>query len=106
MSKSESRKRTELLLGVRCYPDEKEAIQEKAKSAGLSVGEFFRRCALGRRIEAKCDTDLILELRRLGGLQKHLFNEGKGVLSKEYSDILVEIKKAILSIDMGVKRDS
>lgn len=106
MSKSDSRNRTALLSNIRCYQEEKEIIQEKAKAAGLSVGSFMLRCALGRRIDAKCDTDLILELRRLGGLQKHLFNEGKGVLSKEYSGILVEIKKAILSIDMGVNRDS
>ncbi|WP_279574096.1 hypothetical protein [Burkholderia anthina] len=39
------------------------------------------------------------ELRRLGGLQKHLFNEGGGVLSKEYAAVLVELKQAILRID-------
>lgn len=52
MAKSEKRKRTELLLGIRCLPEEKEAIQKKAKTAGLSVGEFLRRAALGRRIDA------------------------------------------------------
>lgn len=101
MSKSEKRNRTELLLGIRCLPEEKEAIQEKARLAGLSVGEFLRRSALGRRIDAQCDTEMILELRRLGGLQKHLFKEGNGVLSKEYSQVLVALQKALLRVGQG-----
>ncbi|EBP9590429.1 mobilization protein, partial [Salmonella enterica] len=32
MSKSEKRNRTALLPSVRCLPEEKEAIQEKAKA--------------------------------------------------------------------------
>lgn len=106
MSKSEKRNRTELLLGIRCFPEEKQVIQGSAQAAGLSVGEYLRRCALGRRIIPKVDTRLIMELQRLGGLQKHLFNEGRGnvseVFSKEYAEVLVAIKKAIISIDMGI----
>lgn len=98
MSKSEKRQRTALLPSIRCLPEEKEQIKEKAEAAGLSLGEYLRRCALSRRIQAKCDTKLIMELSRLGGLQKHLFNEGKGMLSKEYSQILVAIQKAILTV--------
>lgn len=41
-----------------------------------------------------------MELRRLGGLQKHLFKEGSGVMSKEYSDVLMAIQKAILKVGM------
>lgn len=101
MSKSEKRNRTALLPSVRCLPEEKEAIQEKAKAAGLSLGEFLRRSALGRRIDAQCDTEMIMELRRLGGLQKHLFKEGNGVLSKEYSQVLVALQKALLRVGQG-----
>lgn len=46
------------------------------------------------------------ELLRLGGLQKHLYNEMKTQmtpeLSRQYSDVLVEIKKAIVALDIGV----
>ncbi|HHV6209826.1 TPA: plasmid mobilization protein MobA [Salmonella enterica] len=101
MSKSEKRNRTALLPSVRCLPEEKEAIQEKAKAAGLSLGEFLRRSALGRRIDAQCDTEMIMELRRLGGLQKHLFKEGNGLLSKEYSQVLVALQKALLRVGQG-----
>ncbi|VBC99309.1 mobilization protein MobB [Burkholderia pseudomallei] len=65
----------------------------------MSVGEFVLAAALGRRTRSKIDAHIINELRRLGGLQKHLFNEGRGVLSKEYAAVLVELKQAILRID-------
>ncbi|PHM37643.1 hypothetical protein Xmau_03861 [Xenorhabdus mauleonii] len=100
MSKSENRNRTALLPSIRCFPEEKEAVKKKAESAGLSIGAFMLRSALGRRMEAKCDTELVMELRRLGGLQKHLFKEGEGVLSKEYSEVLVSIQKAILKVGL------
>lgn len=106
MSKSEKRKRTELLLGIRCFPEEKEAIQEKARTAGLSVGEFMRRCSLERKISVRTDVKLMNELLRLGGLQKHLYNEMKSQmtpeLSRQFSDVLVEIRKAIIALDIGV----
>lgn len=57
-----------MLLGIRCLPEEKEAIQEKARLAGLSVGEFLRRCALDRKISVRTDIKLMKELLRLGGL--------------------------------------
>ncbi|EAQ4528376.1 mobilization protein, partial [Salmonella enterica] len=46
-------------------------------------------------------TEMIMELRRLGGLQKHLFKEGNGVLSKEYSQVLVALQKALLRVGRG-----
>ncbi|MCW7763459.1 plasmid mobilization protein MobA [Photorhabdus luminescens] len=100
MSKSESRNRTALLPSIRCFPEEKEAVKKKAEAAGLSIGAFMLRSALGRRIDARCDTELIMELRRLGGLQKHLFKEGGEVQSKEYSEVLVAIQKAILKVGL------
>ena len=64
----------------------------------MSVGQFVLAAALGRRTRTKIDMHILNELRRLGGLQKHLFNEGGGLLSKEYAAILVEIREAITRI--------
>ena len=102
MSKSEKRQRTELLLGIRCTPEEKAKILEKAESAGLSTGEFLRRCALERKIQTWSDQKTVRELTRLGALQKHLFNEGRGAISdafsKQYADILVTIRDTLLRL--------
>lgn len=106
MSKSEKRNRTELLLGIRCLPEEKALIKEKAELSGMSVGEYLRRCALGRRITPPTDIRMINELLRLGGLQKHLYNQMQShmtpELSKQFSEVLVALKKAVVAIHTGV----
>ncbi|HDR9164153.1 TPA: ribbon-helix-helix protein, CopG family [Burkholderia vietnamiensis] len=99
VSTSEQRRRTGTLPPIRCFEDEEALVREKAKDCGMSVGEFVLAAALGRRTRSRIDAHIINELRRLGGLQKHLFNEGGGVLSKEYAAVLVEVKQAILRID-------
>lgn len=98
MSSSENRKRV-INLKVRCLPEEANAIRDKALDSGCSVSEFMRCAALGRKTRSTIDSQIINELRRLGGLQKHLFTEGEGQHSKEYSEVLVAIKSAIISIE-------
>ena len=103
MSSSEQRKRT-VNLKVRCLPEEADEIKDKALDSGVSVSEFLRCAALKRKTRSTIDSQIINELRRLGGLQKHLFteaggHEGGGYLSKEYADILVAIKAAIERIE-------
>ena len=103
MSSSENRKRV-VNLKVRCLPEEADTIRDKALDSGVSVSEFLRCAALGRKTRSTIDSQIINELRRLGGLQKHLFteaggHEGCGQLSKEYADILVAIKEAIMRIE-------
>ncbi len=73
-------------------------VRERARDCGMSVGQFVLAAALGRRTRTRIEAHILNELRRLGGLQKHLFNEGGGVLSKEYAAILVEIREAIARI--------
>lgn len=103
MSSSENRKRV-VNLKMRCLPVEADTIRDKALDSGVSVSEFLRCAALGRKTRSTIDSQIINELRRLGGLQKHLFTEagrhdGWGHLSKEYADILVTIKAAIERIE-------
>jgi hypothetical protein len=103
MSSSENRKRT-VNLKVRCLPEEEAIIRDKAAKENMSISEFLRYCALGGEVKSKSykskiTSQLINDLRRLGGLQKHLFNEGKGAHSKEYTEILQAIKEAILRIE-------
>jgi hypothetical protein len=50
-------------IGVRLAATDKRAIAAKAKLAGLSVGEYMRRAALGRTIVERIPP----ELRRLLG---------------------------------------
>ncbi|TOZ67564.1 hypothetical protein DIJ60_01870 [Burkholderia pseudomallei] len=98
MSTSKQRRRTGTLPPIRCYEDEEALVRERARDCGMSVGQFVLAAALGRRTRTKIEAHILNELRRLGGLQKHLFNEGGGMLSKEYAAILVELREAIARI--------
>lgn len=64
----------------------------------MSVGQFMLSAALKRQTRSRIDSHVINELRRLGGLQKHLFTEGSGAFSKEYANVLIEITEAIKRI--------
>ncbi len=97
MSMNEQR-RTKWLPSVRCFEHEEAAVREKAYDCGKSTGQFMLAAALGRRTQSKIDSHILNELRRLAGLQKHLFKESGGMHSKEYAEILVEVKAAILRL--------
>ncbi len=81
-------------LSVRVTPDDYAAIADKAASCGLPIAEFVRRCSLGRQTPARTDLQVINELRRLGGLQKHLFSQD-GDNRERYAELLLEIQEAI-----------
>ena len=68
---------------------------EYAAVAGLSVSEYMRRLFLGGRpIIASTDAQMIRELRRMGGLLKHLGAE-KPNATAEMRETLASIRKTI-----------
>lgn len=105
MSKSESRQKGKV-LNLRCTEEEVAILKAKAKAAGISTSDLLRRSALNRKIVTRTDLRLMNELLRLGGLQKHLFNQMQDnmttELSKQFSEVLVEVKKAIIALDLNV----
>lgn len=68
---------------LRLAPDEKERLRSDADLAGLSVSEVIRRHYFGRPIIANADAAMIRELRRMGGLMKHLHIDSGGMYSAQ-----------------------
>ena len=60
------------IFKVRLTEEEWFALSEHAAKAALTPSEFVRRRINGHRIISRVEDHLINELRRLGGLQKHL----------------------------------
>lgn len=79
------------LVKLRLKPSEKERIREDAELAGLTVSELMRRRALGRTVLAASDMNLIRELRRLGGLLKHVHLESRGAYSRDTAEGIARI---------------
>jgi len=86
------------LVVIRCTPDEKAKAEALANEAGLSLSAFFRKRALGAPVHSKADAAMINELRKMGGLVKHIHNQTDGVNSKETAAVLVELTAAIKRI--------
>ena len=84
--------RLSAVVNVRLTAAEKARLKDDADLAGLSVSEFVRRRAFGRPIIAQADAVTIKELRRLGGLVKHLHNESGGTYSRETAAALVALR--------------
>ena len=60
----------------RLTAEEKSFIHAQAEAAGLPASEYVRGLALGYEIRTRADAAVLNELRRLGGLCKHLYNSG------------------------------
>ena len=71
---SNGRGRFEARRTLRLSAEENERLARQADVAGISVSEYIRRlCFGGRPITSRTDSQTIRELRRLGGLLKHNF---------------------------------
>jgi hypothetical protein len=76
-------KGTNSRIEIRITEDEKAILRDQANSASLTMSEYVRRTALGKRILSTMDQKAAGELARLGGLQKHLLTQIKGLPDEE-----------------------
>ena len=74
MKKERQLKKTNFIF--RLTEKEKDFIHAQAEAAGLPASEYVRAIALGHEIRTQADVAVLNELRRLGGLCKHLYNKG------------------------------
>lgn len=73
-------------------------IARQAEAACLTTSEYIRRCATERVILSRTDDVMIRELRRIGGLLKHIHVESAGAYSESTAAGLESIRAAIDSI--------
>lgn len=83
---------------IRFAESEKTQAEALAAEGGLSLSEYMRRRALGYQVRSIADAQTINELRRIGGLLKHIHNQSDGAYSRDTAVALVEITAAIKRI--------
>ena len=96
-------------LFIRITDGEKAIIKDQAKRAGLTMSEYMRRTSLHKRIVSKMDQKALGELARLGGLQKHLLKQIKGLpdeegLRKGLNSTLLAVQDALGTLKTGTVR--
>ncbi len=83
------------VINVRLTSTEKARLKEDSDLAALSMSELIRRRYFGRPIIANADAVMLKELRRIGGLLKHVHNESGGAYSQDTAGALVALKAYI-----------
>ena len=68
-------------LTVRFTETERLRVKNEAVLSGLTAAAFARKRILGSHVASKADLAVLAELRRLGGLLKHIHNESRGAYS-------------------------
>jgi hypothetical protein len=85
-------------LNLRLPQTERDDIEEDAELAGMSMSELVRARYFGRPIIASADKVMIKELRRLGGLLKHVHLESNGAYSKQTANMLAQVSNYITEL--------
>jgi hypothetical protein len=106
MARSTRAQGATLRIEVRITEEEKAIIKDQANSASLTMSEYIRRTALNRRILSTMDQKAAGELARLGGLQKHLLSQIKGLpdeegLRKGLNSTLLAVHNAMRALKTG-----
>jgi hypothetical protein len=95
-----------LRIDFRITEEEKAIIRDQANRASLTMSEFIRRTALNKRILSTMDQRAAGELARLGGLQKYLLTQIKGLpdeeeLRKVLNSTLLAVHNAVRELKTG-----
>lgn len=83
------------VVNVRLTTVEKMRLQDDADMASISMSELVRARYFGRPVIANADLVMVKELRRLGGLLKHVHLESNGAYSQATADALAQVKRFI-----------
>jgi hypothetical protein len=84
-------------VNVRYTASEYAELESDATACGMTVSTYVRHRTLGRRVVSRVDQQMIGLLNKIGGLQKHWFNE-IGTHPAQTAAILAEIHGTISEI--------
>jgi hypothetical protein len=94
MQRKNEIEKLDYFVNVRTTRGEKELLKEDAELAGLGVSELIRRRYLGKKIVPSADLAVLRELRRQGGLLKHIHLQSNGMYSAETAQALQSMTRA------------
>lgn len=92
------------VVNVRLTTAEKVRLQEDAELAGVSVSALIRKRYFGRKLVASADAAMLRELRRIGGLLKHIHVDSAGAYSQQTSEALAITQQYIRQLSVSTKK--
>ena len=94
-AKADARK---VQVNLRFTINEIDEITKRAEHFGVSKSEYIRKRVLGKKLVPHVNQELAAELRRQGGLLKHIHNETNGIYSERTIKMLDDIRDLIKRI--------
>ena len=84
-------------FSLRVTESEYQSLAAEADICGLSCSALLRQRGIENKnhIVAKTDLRMVAEIRRIGGLLKHIHNETKGVYSEQTAEAIREITRFV-----------
>ena len=101
-SKSRKHNKKSAQIAVRFTEEDYETITEQARAATIPLADYARRCILARRIVAKVDVAVLAELRRLGGLLKHVHVTSQGAYSEKTRDAITALESYARNLERDI----
>lgn len=92
------------VVNVRLTSVEKDRLKADAEAAGMSMSELVRAQYFRRKIVAQADAVMINELRKIGGLLKHVHNESGGAYSEQSMAALREVEVLMKQLSAGASK--
>jgi hypothetical protein len=93
-------------VGVRLNAEERKEIWAQADVSGISVSEFIRRRILGKPVASKADLRILAELRRLGGLLKHIHLETLGAYSHDTARAIRALERYAWTLEKSLRKET
>ena len=90
---------------ARLTEEEYSNLKAQADVAAISLSEYVRRRIFERQVASKLDLRTLAELRRLGGLVKHVFSEGGGAYSELTRDALQALTSCARTLERRIRSD-
>ena len=84
-----------LVVKCRVNPAQREAIEAFCRKHGVTLSEYMRASLSVEPLHLPANMAAISELRRQGGLLKHIQNESNGKYNSAILDVLSALKKCI-----------
>jgi hypothetical protein len=104
-SRERKRSHTGKRIEFRAFPEEVEALKKRAAETSMTVSEFCRRAASGKRITSRYDYDVIHRLAALHGDQARLGNLFKASLNEDHQAYSQNGKAVIRTLLMNLERN-
>jgi hypothetical protein len=92
-----------LYMTARISAEERKEIKKQAATANLSLSEYVRRRALGKRVVSQGDLVVMAELRRLSGALNRIHRETRGKYSEPTVDAIRAIENYVQALEQNCK---